>query len=195
MPMNKIIMQLTLVVLVASVLTMGALSSTQLAYSKGDHKKVVHGGFAQAIVKTDGKKYNIDGRYDVAINDDNTLTITVNRDARDTNDIKLSTNDDLTIKFKCQEKDCDQTARHGQYKSINVYIVDKNEKNIDIAKKNIGDKIKTIANKKCSLEPLTDCKLKTTVPDDIKSGKYKLVINAAYDEGNVYYINLVKIKE
>jgi hypothetical protein len=194
--MNKIILQLSLVLLVASVVTMGALysSSPQLAYSKGDSKKVVHGGFAEAVVKTDGKKYNIDGKYDVAINDDNTLAITVNRDARDTKDIKLFTNDDLTIKFKCQEKDCDQTARHGQYKSINVYIVDKNEKNIDIAKKNARDKIKTIANERCS-EPLTDCKLKTTIPDDIKSGKYKFVINAAYDEGNIYYISPAKIKE
>jgi hypothetical protein len=194
MPMNKIVVQLTLVVLVASVLTMGALSSPQLAYSKGDSKKEVHGGFAQAIVKTDGKKYNIDGRYDVAINDDNTLTITVNRDARDTKDIKLFTNDDLTIKFKCREKDCDQTARHGQYKSVNVYLVDKNENNIDIAKKNARDKIKTIANERCS-EPLIDCKLKATIPDDIKSGKYKFVINAAWDEGNVYYISPAKIKE
>jgi hypothetical protein len=193
--MNKIIMHFCLVVLVASVLTMGALStSPQLAYSKGDSKKEVDGGFAQAIVKTDGKKYNIDGKYDVAINDDNTLAITENRDARDTKDIKLFTNDDLTIKFKCQEKDCEQTAKHGQYKSINVYLVDKNEKNIDIAKENARDKIKTIANERCS-EPLIDCKLKTTIPDDIKSGKYKFVINAAYDEGNIYYISPAKIKE
>src|SRR5215213_790702 len=191
--MNKIILQLSLVILVASVMTMGALSpSPQLAYSKGDSKKVVHGGFAQAIVKTDGKKYSIDGNYDVAINDDNTLAITQNGDARNTKDIKLFTNDDLTIKFKCHEKNCGQTARHGEYKSINVYLVNKNEKNIDIAKKNMADKIKTIANERCS-EPLIDCKLKTTIPDDVKSGNYKIVINAAYDEGNIYYISPVKI--
>ena len=190
--MNKIILQLSLVILVASVMTLGALSSTQLAYSKDDSKKVVHGGFAQAIVKTDGKKHNIDGNYDVAINDDNTLAITENADARNTKEIKLFANDDLAIKFKCQEKNCKQTAVHGEFKSINVYLADKNEKNIDIAKKNTRDKIKTIANENCS-EPLIDCKLKTTVPDDVKSGKYKIVVNAAYDEGNIYYISPAKI--
>ena len=81
--MNKTILQLSLVILVASVVTMGALSSSpQVAYSKGDSKKAVHGGFAEAVVKTDGKKHNIDGNYDVAINDDNTLAITQNDDAR-----------------------------------------------------------------------------------------------------------------
>src|SRR5215213_10359321 len=110
--MNKIILQLSLVMLVASVLTMGALSSSpQLAFSKGDSKKGVHGGFAEAIVKTDGKKYNIDGKYDVAINEDNTLAITENRDAKSTKNINLNTDDDLTIKFKCKEKDCDQTSK------------------------------------------------------------------------------------
>ncbi len=191
--MNKIILQLSLLVLVGSVMTMGALSSSpQLAYSKGDSKKGVHGGFAEAVVKTDGKKYNIDGNYDVAINDDNTLAITENRDASNTKDIKLSTGDDLTIKFKCEEKDCDQTARHGDYKSINVYLVDKKEKNIDIAK-NKADKIKTIESERCS-EPLIDCSLKTTISDNVKSGKYNIVINAAYDEGNIYYISPAKIQ-
>ena len=109
--MNKIILHLSLVILVASVMTLGALSSSpQLAYSKGDSKKAVHGGFAQAIVKIDGKKHNIDGNYDVAINDDHTLTITENADARNTKEIKLSANDDLAIKFKCQENNCKQTA-------------------------------------------------------------------------------------
>src|ERR687890_609905 len=117
--MNKILLQLSLVMLVASVVILGALSSsTQLAYSKGDSKKGVHGGFAEAVVKTDGKKYNIDGNYDVAINDDNTLAITENRDARNTKDIKLSAGDDLTIKFKCKEKDCGQTSRHDEYQSV-----------------------------------------------------------------------------
>ena len=98
--MNKIILQLSLVILVASVVTMGALSSSpQLAYSKGDSKKGVHGGFAEAVVKTDGKKHSIDGNYDVAINDDNTLAITQNDDARNNKEIKLFANDDLSIKF------------------------------------------------------------------------------------------------
>jgi hypothetical protein len=178
--------------LVASVMTMGALSSSpQLAYSKGDSKKGVHGGFAEAVVKTEGKKYNIDGNYDVAINDDNTLAITENRDARNTKDIKLSTGDDLTIKFKCKEKDCDQTARHDEYQSIWVYLVDKNEKNIDIAKKD-ADRVKIIATEECS-GPLTGCDVEASIPDDINSGKYKLVIDPAYDEGNVYYISPAKI--
>lgn len=38
------------------------------------------------------------------------------------------------------------------------------------------------------------CKLKTTAPDDVKRGKHKIVINAAYDEGNVYYTSPAKIK-
>src|SRR5215203_3617710 len=143
--MYKIILQLSLVILVASVMTMGALSSSpQLAYSKGDTKKVVHGGFAEAVVKTDGKKYNIDGNYDVDINDDNTLAITENADARNTKEIKLFANNGLSIKFKCQEKNCEQTARNGNYQAIIVYLVDKDKKNIDIAKPGV-DRIKTIA--------------------------------------------------
>jgi hypothetical protein len=175
---------------------MGALSfsPTQLAYSEGDSKKGVHGGFAQAIIKTDGQKYNIDGIYDVAINDDNTLTITENRDAKSTKDINLFSDDDLTIKFKCKDNNCNQTAKHGDYNSVTVYLVDKNEKNIDIAKKNVSIKSKTIASEECS-GPLTDCELNASIPDNIKSGKYKIVINAAYDEGNVYYISPAKVTE
>jgi hypothetical protein len=63
-----------------------------------------------------------------------------------------------------------------------------------LSKKNARGKIKTIANERCS-EPLIDCDLKANIPNDIKSGKYKFVINSVYDEGNVYYISPVKIKE
>ena len=63
---------------------------------------------------------------------------------------------------------------------------------MDIAKKRV-DIIKTIANERCSV-PLIDCSLKTTIPDDVKSGQYKIVINAVYDEGNVYFISPVTIK-
>jgi hypothetical protein len=128
----------------------------------------------------------------VEINEDNTLAITENGDARNTKNIKLFTNEDITIKFECKEKNCQETARHGDYDAIIVYLVDKNEKNIDIAKKRV-DIIKTIANERCSV-PLIDCGLKTTIPGDVESGKYKFVINAAYDEGNVFFISPVKIK-
>ena len=69
-----------------------------MEYSKDDSKKGVHGGFAEAVVKMDGKKYNIDGKYDVAINHDNTLAITQNDDARNIKEIKLFANDALSIK-------------------------------------------------------------------------------------------------
>ena len=72
-------------------------------------------------------------------------------------------------------------------------LVDKNEKNMESDKKNSRDKIKTIENERC-FECLIACKFKTTAPNDFKSGKYKIVINAAYDEENIYYTSSAKIK-
>src|SRR5215212_5069373 len=126
--MNKIFLRLSLVALIACVVTMGTLSFTsQLAYSTHvQSKKTLNGGFAEAVVKTGGKTYSLDGRYDVEINDDNTLAIKQNSEANNNKKIKLNENDDLTIDFKCKDNDCKQTARHGEYKFISVYLVDKN---------------------------------------------------------------------
>jgi hypothetical protein len=43
-------------------------------------------------------------------------------------------------------------------------------------------------------ECLIACKFKTTAPNDFKSDKYKIVINAAYDAENIYYTISAKIK-
>ncbi len=138
-------------------------------------------------------KYKIDGDYDVQINDDDTYSLTKNGEARDIKDLKLRTGEDITIKFKCPGGDCRETERHGDYDAIIVYIVDKDEKDLDIALRE-ADRIQTIADERCD-EPLSDCSVEVDIPNDIDDGKYKLVINAAYDEGNAFFINKVKIKE
>ncbi|HYO06252.1 MAG TPA: hypothetical protein VER14_04650, partial [Phototrophicaceae bacterium] len=86
-----------------------------------------------------------------------------------------------------------ETEQHGDYDAVIAYIVDKDEKDIDIALRD-ADRIQTIADESCG-EPLSDCNVETDIPNDIEEGKYKLVINAAYDEGNAFFINKVKIEE
>lgn len=155
-------------------------------------KKTENGGLHQAIIKTDDEKYRVDADYDVAINDDDTYAITKNGDADDTKNLRLHTGDDITIKFKCPENEWENTD-YGDYKGITVYLVDKDEKDIDIALKK-ADRIETVGEERCD-EPLEDCKFEGEISDDIDEGKYKLVISAAWDEGNVYFINKAKIKE
>ena len=197
--MKKISIELSIVALAVLVLSIGISWGAQVAYA-GDNngkkisdKETVDGEFHQAVVKTDDKKYRIGGDYDVQINDDDTYFVTKNSDARDVKDLKLRTGEDMTIKFKCPDGDCRETEQHGDYDAIIVYIVDKDEKDIDIALRD-ADRIQTIADESCG-EPLSDCNVETDIPNDIEEGEYKLVINAAYDEGNAFFINKVKIKE
>jgi hypothetical protein len=197
--MKKIAIDLSIAALAVLVMSIGLSSLSQEAYA-GDNKdkkisdkETVDGEFHQAVIKTDDKKYKIDGDYDVQINDDDTYFVTKNSEARDIKDLKLRTGEDITIKFKCPDGDCRETEIHGDYDAIIVYIVDKDEKNIDIALRN-ADRIQTIADERCD-EPLSNCIVETDIPNDIDEGKYKLVINTAYDEGNAFFINKVKIKE
>lgn len=197
--MKKITAELSFAALAVLVLSIGISSPTQEAYAgdsnnkKISDKETVDGEFHQAVIKTDDKKYRIDGDYDVQINDDDTYFVTKNSEARDIKDLKLRTGEDITIKFKCPDGDCRETEQHGDYDAIIVYIVDKDEKDIDIALRN-ADRIETIADERCD-EPLSDCSVETDIPNDIDTGKYKLVVSAAYDEGNAFFINKVKIKE
>ena len=82
--MNKTIIPISLATLAVCVLAMCIFSSSQLAYARENSKRVAEGEFHQVIVRTDDKKYKIDGNYDVEINDDNTLAITKNDDASNT---------------------------------------------------------------------------------------------------------------
>jgi len=197
--MKKIDIQLSIAALAVLVLSMGISSFSQEASAEGNNdkkvsdKRTVNGEFHQAVIKADDKKYRIDGDYDVGINDDNTYALTKNSEAKDIKNLRLHIGEDITIKFKCPDGDCRETGRHGDYEAIIIYIVDKDEKDKDIALRN-EDRIKTIADERCG-EPLSDCSVVTDIPDDIDEGKYKLVINAAYDEGNTFFINKVEVKE
>ena len=102
----------------------------------------------------------------------------------------------MQIDFKCpegtQKNDCEVTD-HGAYDSVEVDLVDKNEKDLDIVKGE-ADREEEIADEICDIK-LDNCDFEIDVPNDIDEGKYKFIIEAKYDEGSAFFINKVKIKE
>ncbi len=126
--------ELSIAALAVLVLSMGMSSVSQDAYAtdnkdkKISDKETVDGEFHQAVIKTNDKKYKIDGDYDVQINDDDTYFVTKNSEARDIKDLKLRTGDDITIKFKCPDGDCRETEVHGDYDAIIASLLTKTKK-------------------------------------------------------------------
>lgn len=114
--------------------------------------------------------------------------------------MRLHTGEDITIKFDCviKENECG-----GSFDAIDIVLVDKDEKDRDIALNLVQNpkpsSFKTIADECVDLEEtffeLSDCKVEATIPKNIDKGKYKLVVEAVWDEGSDFFINEVKIKE
>lgn len=196
--MEKFKTTLYLSVLLALSLSIGIIAYPEVAYGdrgndKNDDVREREGEeFHQAILKTDDKEYEIDADFVRTEGDFGEISFVKNEDARDVKNLKLSAEEEVEIDFECAEARCEVTDV-GDYDEIIVYLVDKNEKDIDIARDDV-DEIERIAEEGC-FESLENCDLEITIPDDVDNGKYKFVIQAAFDEGATYFINKVNIKE
>ncbi len=209
--MKKISVEISIAALAVLVLNIGVFSLSQVANAtEEDGCKIVTDertadrGFShQAIIKTDDKKYRIDADYRVGINDEsldgcNTYGIIKFGDAKDAKNLRLHTGEDITIKFDCVMKECG-----GDFDGIEVVLVDKDEKDRDIALNLVQNprpsSFKTIADECVDLEEtffkLSDCKVEATISKNIDKGKYNLVVEAVEDEFSTFFINEVKIKE
>jgi hypothetical protein len=203
--MKKISAGISIAALAVLVLSIGMSSPPQEANAtdedgckKVTSERTADRGFShQAVIKTDDKKYRIDADYRVGINDEssdgcNTYGIIKFDDAKDAKNLKLHTGEDMTIKFDCVMKECG-----GDFNAIQVVLVDKDEKDRDIALNLVQNpkpsSFETIEESECD-RPLSDCKVEATIPKNIDKGKYKLVVEAVEDEFSTFFINKVKIK-
>src|SRR5215217_6602013 len=96
--------------------------------------------------------------------------------------------DDMSISFKCNSgKDCKNIDK------LFVYLVDKDRSDKKIASVFDEDRI-NLAGGRC--DDTEKCNTEFTIPDDIDSGKYKLVIDAEENpEVDFFYINKASVKE
>ena len=129
--------------------------------------------------------------YDVTSGEDNEVTFYKNHGADQPNRLTLRTGHEITIHVECPSDD----YRTNAYSGITVYLVDKKEKDKDIANEE-ADIEYEIEDHFCGDSGnQEECEFTTEIPEDIDEGKHKLVIEAGTDELDTYLISKVTIKE
>ena len=142
--------------------------------------------FFTAVVRTDDKKYEIDADFDVLAEEENKV-FDNNEGAKDVSRLGLTSDEAIDIQLECSSDDC----RTNSYTGVSVYLVDIDERDKDIAGENV-DIIEELADHFCGdSNDQEACDFELTIPGNIDSGKYKLVINAATDELDTFFINKV----
>ena len=142
--------------------------------------------FFTAVVRTDDKKYEIDADFDVLAEEENKV-FDKNEGAKDVSRLGLTSDEAIDIQLECSSDDC----RTNSYTGVSVYLVDIDERDKDIAGEN-ANIIEELADHFCGdSNDQEACDFELTIPGNIDSGKYKLVINAATDELDTFFINKV----
>jgi hypothetical protein len=85
------------------------------------------------------------------------------------------------MRLECSSDDC----RTNSYTGVSIYLVDIDEKDKDIARENV-DTIEELADHFCGDQEACDFEL--MIPDNIDSGKYKLVMKVSTDELDTFFI-------
>jgi hypothetical protein len=170
----------------ASILVTGALIATP-SYASKDHKdNSKFNPVPTAKITTDNKRYSIGADY-IVIEGDEGIDLFHDKDAKGAKDIIVKEGEDMSISFKCNGgKDCKNIDK------FFVYLVDKDKSDKKIASVFDEDRI-NLAGGRC--DDTEKCNTEFTIPDDIDSGKYKLVIDAQENpEVDFFYINKASVK-
>ena len=138
-------------------------------------------GVPDAIIETSDSSYAIDPDY-TSFFDDVLGDVTIkNKNAKDAKDLSLERGETGRISYSGERTFVESTS---------VFLIGENEKDIDIVKGNVSEKIE-IKVADCDIE---DCQnFEAVIPSDLEEGKYKIVIDRDEDEGHYFYINRIRI--
>ena len=97
----------------------------------------------------------------------------------------------LSLEVKCDSNDICDTSLSPE--SIRIYLVDRNVKDGHIARNSIP--LLELEDHDCGSQSLKDCVHfgSISIPDDILTQRYKMVVHMNFDEAEWIFINPVKI--
>lgn len=165
----------------ASLLLGTTLFTALNVYAASNGGQFSFEGVPDAIIETSDSSYAIDPDY-TSFFDDVLGDVTIkNKDAKDAKNLSLERGETVRISYSGERTFVESTS---------VFLVGENEKDIDIVKGNVSEKIE-IKVADCDIE---DCQnFAAVIPSDLEEGKYKIVIDRDEDEGHYFYINRIRI--
>jgi hypothetical protein len=136
------------------------------------------------VVNEGSTRYRINPDYTSFFDDITGNQLIRNNDARDAKKLHIDPGDTLTLSFDCEE--CSFVA------DVAVYLVDGNIRDRDIADGGDSPVIIEISHIDCNLQNCHE-PFEVIIPNDLDTGKYKIVIDRDEDEGHYLYINGVRV--